>query len=78
MVHSEKGIATVDNIELPLVKDQDERPSVSVISRSRLKAEIRKNKITELCLATAKIPDPDPAPENATTPDRRTTTGKTT
>jgi hypothetical protein len=69
IIHSEKGIATLDNIELPLVKDHDdERPSVSMISRSRLKAEIRKNEIAELYLATSKIPDPNPAPENATTP----------
>jgi hypothetical protein len=66
VVHSEKGIVTLDNIELPLVKDHDdERPSISMISRSRFKAEIRKNEITELYLATAQIAS---EPENATTP----------
>ena len=52
----EKGIVILDDIELPLVKDHDdERLCISMISRSRLKAEIRKNEITELYLATAKI-----------------------
>ena len=37
-----------------------------MISRSRLKAEIRKNEITELYLATAKTAD---EPSNTTTPD---------
>ena len=37
-----------------------------MISRSRLKAEIRKNEITELYLTTAKIAD---EPRNTTTPD---------
>ena len=56
VTYPEKGIVILDDIELPLVKDHDdERPCISMISRSRLKAEIRKNEITELYLATAKI-----------------------
>ena len=66
VIHPEKGIVTLDDIELPLVKDHDEPPRISMISRSRLKAEIRKNEITELYLATAKITD---EPSNTTTPD---------
>jgi hypothetical protein len=52
VTYPEKGIATLDDIELPLVKDHDEPPRISRILRSRLKAEIRKNEITELYLAT--------------------------
>jgi hypothetical protein len=58
-IHSEKGIVILDDIESPLVKDNDdERPSISMISRSRLKAEIRKNEIAELYLATTKDSGP--------------------
>ena len=66
VTYPEKGIVILDDIELPLVKDNDETPSISMISRSRLKAEIRKNEITELYLATAKTAD---EPSNTTTPD---------
>ena len=56
VTYLEKGIVILDDIELSLIKDHDdERPCISMISRSRLKAEIRKNEITELYLATAKI-----------------------
>jgi hypothetical protein len=48
VTYPEKGIVVLDDIELPLVKDKDEIPRISVISRSRLKAEIRKNEVTEL------------------------------
>ena len=65
VTYPEKGIVILDDIELPLVKDNDETPSISMISRSRLKAEIRKNEITELYLATAKTAD---EPSNTTTP----------
>ena len=62
----EKGIIILDDIELPLVKDRDdERLCISMISRHRLKIEIRKNEITELYLATAKTAD---EPGNTTTP----------
>ena len=66
VMHPEKGIVTLDDMELPLVEDDDEPPRISTISRSRLKAEIRKNEITELYLATAKITS---EPSNTTTPD---------
>ena len=67
VIYPEKGIVTLDDIEFPLVKDHDdERPCISMISRSRLKAEIRKNEITELYLATAKITN---ELSNTTTPD---------
>ena len=69
VIYPEKGIVILDDIELPLVTDHDdERPCISMISRSRLKAEIRRNEIMELYLATAKIPDLDPAPDDTTTP----------
>ena len=56
ITYLEKDIITLDDIELPFVKDHDdERPCISMISRSRLKTEIRKNEIIELYLATAKI-----------------------
>ena len=67
IIYSEKGIVILDDIEFPLVKDHDdEHPCISMISRSRLKAEIRKNEITELYLATTKITS---EPSNTTTPD---------
>jgi hypothetical protein len=65
IIHSEKGIVALDDIELPLVKDHDEPPRILTISRSRLRAEIRKNEIAELYLATAKTAD---EPSNTTTP----------
>ena len=56
VIYPEKDIIILDDIELPLVKNHDdERPCISMISRNRLKAEIRRNEITELYLATAKI-----------------------
>jgi len=47
-------------MEIPLIKDYDEAIEISIISRSRLKAEIRKNEITELYLATIKTTDEQP------------------
>ena len=67
VIYPEKDIVTLDDIEFPLVKDHDdERPCISMISRSRLKAEIRRNEITDLYLATAKITNEF---SNTTTPD---------
>jgi hypothetical protein len=67
MIHSAKDIVTLNDIKLPLFKDHDdEHPSISMITRSRLKAEIRKNEIAELYLATAKITS---EPSKTTTPD---------
>ena len=65
-VYPEKGIVILDDMELPLVKDINEPPRISMISRSRLKAEIRKNEVTELYLATVKITDES---SNTTAPD---------
>ena len=55
VTYLEKSIITLDDMELFLVKDHDEPPRISTISRSRLKAEIRKNEIIELYLTIAKI-----------------------
>jgi hypothetical protein len=66
VTYPEKGIVTLDDMELTLVKDHYEFPRISTISRSRLKAEIRKNEITELYLATTKITS---EPSNITIPD---------
>ena len=68
VMHPEKGIVILDDMELSLVKDPNECPCISMISRSRLKAEFRKNEITELYLATAKIMDePSNITSNTTT-----------
>ena len=67
VTYPERSIVTLDDMELPLVKNHDEPPRISTISRSRLKAEIRKNEITELYLATAKITNE--LDSNITTPD---------
>ena len=66
ITYLEKDIITLDDMKLLLVKDHDELPYISSISRSRLKAEIRKNEITKLYLATAKITNES---DNITNPD---------
>jgi hypothetical protein len=45
---------SLDGVELPLAKNLDEPIQISVISRGRLKADIRKNEVIELYLATIK------------------------
>jgi len=45
---------SINDIELPLVRNPDEPIQISVISWSRLKVEIRKNELTELYIATIK------------------------
>ena len=57
VTYPKKGIVSLNNVELPLVKDHNEPTRISVISHGRFKAEIRKNEITELYLATVKISD---------------------
>src|SRR5208282_1347206 len=70
IIYPEKGIIILDDMEFSLVKDHDEFPCVSTISRSRLKAEIRKNEIIELYLAITKITnEPSNTMFNTTTPD---------
>ena len=66
VIYPEKGIVTLDDMELSLVKDHDEPSCISTISRSRFKAEIRKNEITELYLAITKMAN---EPSNITTPN---------
>jgi hypothetical protein len=44
VTYPEKGIVVLDDIELLLVKDHNDPPRISMISRSRLKAEIRKKR----------------------------------
>ena len=39
ITYPEKDIVTLDDMEVPLVKDHDEPPCISTISRSRSKAE---------------------------------------
>lgn len=68
IIYPEKNIVILDDIELPLARNyNDERFSISMILRGRLKAEIRRNEITELYLTTTKISDPDLAPDNTIT-----------
>ncbi len=67
VTYPEKGIVTLDDIELPLVKDRNEHPYSSTISHTRHKPEIRMNEITELYLATTKIMN-EPN-DNIMTPD---------
>ena len=66
VIYSEKSIITLDDMKLFLVKDHDEPPRISTISRSRFKTEIRKNEIIELYLTTTKITS---ELNNTTTPD---------
>src|SRR5204862_7708184 len=67
VTYPDRPIISIHNMDLSIVKDPDEPISISVISRSRLKAEIRKNEITELYLAVAKIADMKPS--SITSPD---------
>ena len=60
VTHPERNSLSLDDKEIPLIKDYDEAIEISIISRSRLKAEIRKNEITELYLATIKTTDEQP------------------
>ena len=52
--NTQKNTISLDDTELPLVRNPDEPVQISVISRGRLKADIRKNEIIELYLATIK------------------------
>ena len=60
VTHPERNSLSLDDKEIPLIKDHDEAIEISVISRSRLKAEIQKNEITELYLAIIKTTDEQP------------------
>jgi len=60
ITHPEQNTISINDIELPLVRNSDEPIQISVISRSRLKAEIRKNKLTELYIATIKTIEEGP------------------
>ena len=51
----EQSTVSIDDMVLPLAKDLDEPIQISVITRSRLKAELRRNTVSELYLATIKI-----------------------
>src|SRR5271154_3549657 len=50
----EQGTVSLDEIQIPLVKDLENSIQISVITRSRFKAEIRKNELTEMYLTTIK------------------------
>ncbi len=52
--NTQKNTLSLDDTEIPLVRNLDEPVQISVISRGRLKADIRKNEIIELYLATIK------------------------
>jgi hypothetical protein len=60
VTHPERNSLSLDDMKLPLIKDPDGTIEISVITRSRLKAEIRKNEIAELYLATIKTTDEQP------------------
>jgi len=53
--NSETNTISIDDLKLPLVEDPHEPIQISVITRSRLKAEIRKGNLIDLYLATIKI-----------------------
>jgi hypothetical protein len=59
----EENLVTLDDMELPIVENPGRPTQISVISRGRFKAEIRKNEITELYLATIKTEDTKPGNE---------------
>src|SRR5205823_3311729 len=53
--NSEQSTVSVDDMVLPLAKDLNELIQISVITRSCLKAELQRNAVSELYLATIKI-----------------------
>ena len=59
VLHPDKDMITLDDLELPVVKERTETPRISMITRSRLKADIRRNEITEMYIATVKLGDTD-------------------
>jgi hypothetical protein len=61
VLHPDKDMITLDDLELPVVKERTETPRISMITRSRLKADIRRNEITEMYIATVKLGDTDPS-----------------
>ena len=60
VTNPDQNIISINDILLPLAQDSNEPIQISVISRSRLKAEIRKNEITDLYLATIKTASDGP------------------
>ena len=54
ITNPERNIVSLDDTVLPLVKNPDEPTQIKVITRSRLKAEFRKDTVAELYLATIK------------------------
>ena len=56
----ERNTVSLDDTMLPLVKNPDEPIQIKVITRSRLKAEFRKDSVAELYLATIKTIDEEP------------------
>ena len=60
VTNPDQNTISINDILLPLAQDSNEPIQISVISRSRLKAEIRKNEITELYLATIKTASDGP------------------
>ena len=56
VTNMERNTVSIDDMELPLVKNLEEPVQISVISRSRFKAEIRKNELIEFYIATIKTP----------------------
>jgi len=56
----ERNTVSLDNTVLPLVKNPDELIQIKVITRSRLKAEFRKDSVAELYLATIKTIEEKP------------------
>jgi len=55
--HPDKPVVSIDGIEIPLVNELDEPPRISVISRKRMKADIRKGDVAEMYLVYIKVPD---------------------
>src|SRR5271168_4007044 len=55
--YSDKPVVSIDSIEIPLVNEPDEPPRISVISRKRMKADIRKGDVAEMYLVYIKVPD---------------------
>src|SRR5579859_7139182 len=59
-INPEQNTISLDDIELPVIKNPDKLVQISVITRSRLKVEIRKNTIMELYIATIKTTEQEP------------------
>jgi len=55
--HPDKPVISIDDIAIPLVNEPDEPPRISLISRRKMKADIRRGDVAEMYLVYIKAPN---------------------